>query len=93
MIRREWQRPWQQVEIIKEIQELMLITHSSIKHVFREANKLADMLANEVYEHETLIEIQSSNQLSVESKQILNIDKAQLPTLRIKTRRIRVKGY
>ncbi|WMV49218.1 hypothetical protein MTR67_042603 [Solanum verrucosum] len=71
----------------------MLITHSSIKHVFREANKLVDMLANEAYEHETLIQIQSSNQLSVESKHILNIDKAQLSTLRIKTRRIRVEGY
>ncbi|KAH0693550.1 hypothetical protein KY285_020647 [Solanum tuberosum] len=62
-------------------------------HIAEIQTEQGDMLANKAYEHETLIQIQSSNQLSVESKQILNIDKAQLPTLRIKTRRIRVEGY
>ncbi|WMV24738.1 hypothetical protein MTR67_018123 [Solanum verrucosum] len=93
IIRRQWKIPWQQTEIIEEIQELVQITQSSIKHIFREVNNLEDKMANEAYNHEELVQYQSFNQLSVECKHILNTDKTQIPMLRIKTRRIGNVGH
>jgi len=44
MIRQEWRIPWSQIQ---EIQELLPYVQANIQHVFREANQLADRLANE----------------------------------------------
>ncbi|KAG5610205.1 hypothetical protein H5410_021486 [Solanum commersonii] len=50
-------------------------------------------MANEAYNLEELVQYQSFNQLSVECKHILNTDKARIPMLRIKTRRIENAGH
>jgi len=90
MVRNNWKVPWQQVEEIQEIQELLTSTFAQIQHVFREANKLADKLANEACEQMNAIQIYIFQQLSVECRGIVNMDKAEIPSLRIKTRKITV---
>lgn len=73
---------------IEEIQELITSTYAHIRHVFREANQLADKMANEAYNQQGLIQWENFQQLSGACKGILNADKSRIPTLRIKTRRI-----
>uniref|UniRef100_A0A0V0GIV7 Putative ovule protein n=1 Tax=Solanum chacoense TaxID=4108 RepID=A0A0V0GIV7_SOLCH len=46
MIRGEWKIPWQYAEVIEEIQAIIQATRTQIQHAFREANQLADKLAN-----------------------------------------------
>lgn len=82
--------PWKYIEEIGEIQKLIGPTHAIIKHDFREANQLADEMANEPYMQQKRRKWLNIEQLSVECRRILNIDKANIPTLRIKTRRIEV---
>jgi len=58
-------------------------TQAQIQHVFREANRLADKLANEACEQET----------AGECRGIVNTDKAEITSLQIKTRKITVRQY
>lgn len=92
IIRGNWKVPWQQAEEILEIIELISSTQAKIQHVFREANKLADKLANEAFEQTNAIQIHVFQQLSVECRGIVNMDKAEIPSLRIKTRKITVQA-
>ncbi|KAK4733163.1 hypothetical protein R3W88_007424 [Solanum pinnatisectum] len=57
---------------VEEIREIMEKIRAKITHIFRKGNNLADSLAN--------------IELPVIEKRILNADKAQIPTLRIRTR-------
>ncbi|KAH0665054.1 hypothetical protein KY285_026260 [Solanum tuberosum] len=84
MIRREWRVPWNHIEEIENIQELAKDMNVSINHVFREANQLADKIANEAYKQQGKMEWHNFHQLPVECKKILNADKSGIPTLRIK---------
>ncbi|KAK4724581.1 hypothetical protein R3W88_027360 [Solanum pinnatisectum] len=88
MLRQEWRIPWG----IQEIQELQQHAQAHIQHVFREANNLADKLANEACDLEGKIQTQTYQQLSGACKGILNTDKAQISSLRIRTRKITVHG-
>ncbi|KAK6792023.1 hypothetical protein RDI58_011104 [Solanum bulbocastanum] len=85
--------PWQQAEEILEIIKLISSTQTKIQHVFREANKLADKLANEAFEQTNAIQIHAFQQLPVECGGIVNMDKAEIPSLGIKTRKITVQAY
>ncbi|WMV45146.1 hypothetical protein MTR67_038531 [Solanum verrucosum] len=84
IVRREWKIPWKQIQ---EIHAIISSTNAQIQHVFREVNKLVDKLANEACEHDNAIQIQAFQQLSVEGKGIVSLDKAEIPSLRIKTRK------
>lgn len=62
-----------------------------IQHIFREGNQLADYLANEAANEDRTLTYNSFNQLPKQGRQIININKTQIPTIKIRTRRIRVQ--
>ncbi|WMV37078.1 hypothetical protein MTR67_030463 [Solanum verrucosum] len=90
MIRMEWRIPWELIERIEEIHEMMKIINIQIRHIFREANQLADFITNIAIEQELegKQQYQHFNQLPSRAKRILNMDKQQISSIRIRTRRI-----
>ncbi|KAK4718231.1 hypothetical protein R3W88_016569 [Solanum pinnatisectum] len=91
MIRKEWKIPWELIEKIEKIHELMKSLNIQIRHIFREANQLAEFITTTTIdqEQEGKLQYQHFNQLPGKAKGILNIDKQQIPTIRIKTRKIK----
>lgn len=63
-----------------------------IQHVFRVAKQLVDAVANKACEQQMKLIIQSKSQLIRTCKGITRLDKLQLPTVRIRTRRIYKQG-
>ncbi|WMV43391.1 hypothetical protein MTR67_036776 [Solanum verrucosum] len=59
-----------------------------IQHIFREANQLADYIANTAINQEGIQLFHSFSQLTSMGRKILNMDKSGVPTIRIKTRKI-----
>ncbi|KAK6788048.1 hypothetical protein RDI58_016573 [Solanum bulbocastanum] len=59
-----------------------------IQYIFREGNQLADFLANHAAEIDRKVEYQSFKELPSTGRKIINTDKQQIPTLRIRTRKI-----
>ncbi|XP_015163816.1 uncharacterized protein [Solanum tuberosum] len=88
IILKTWRIPWEIIEKVEEIRELLQKTRATITHVFREGNCLADALANIAIESQTDHEYQAWQELPLVLRKILNSDKAQIPNYRIKTRRI-----
>lgn len=88
MIYGSWSIPWEIVEKVEDIQEKMQQLNVQVWHVFREANQLADFIANTAIITEQKIIFQHFHQLPSLGKKILNIDKHQVPSVRIKTKRI-----
>lgn len=60
-----------------------------INHIFIEANRLPGSLANTTLEYGNFLQGYTFQQLPVEGNKILNIDKAQMSTLRIRSRKIK----
>ncbi|KAK4733812.1 hypothetical protein R3W88_008073 [Solanum pinnatisectum] len=77
MISGSWRIPWEIIEKVEDIQEIMQQINVHVWHIFREANQLANVIANTT--------INTKHKLVF---QILNIDKQEVPSVRIKTRRI-----
>ncbi|KAM3340710.1 hypothetical protein P3S68_028344 [Capsicum galapagoense] len=88
MIIKQWKVPWQIVEIIEDIRIYIHLINATITHTFRKGNTVADSLANEVIESKAMYEYHCFQQLPVVTRRLLNIDKDQIPNIRIKTRRI-----
>ncbi|KAG5579245.1 hypothetical protein H5410_049872 [Solanum commersonii] len=75
-------------EIIrKRLQQL----NANIIHIFREGNNVADLLANLVVESQQRKEYNNFEELPTNIRRHINIDKAQIPTLRIRTRKINIQ--
>lgn len=85
---KEWKYPWNIIIQIEDIRQLMANNQCKIKHAFREASQLADKLANIALEQENPLCFNNFLQLPVECRRILNIDKAQITTMRIRMRKI-----
>lgn len=79
------------MEYIEEIQIIMSESDIGIQHIYREGNQLADKLANIVMEQENGIQC-TFKQLPSVCRNILNIDKAQIYTFRIRTKKINIHG-
>lgn len=75
MIKKEWQIPWHVGEQIQHIQYIMQEMEIQIRHVFREANQLADALTNEACEQQSRLIIQAASQLPIACKGIARLDK------------------
>lgn len=88
MIRGCWRILWEVIEKVEDIQQVIQKINVQVWHVFREANQLADFIANTAINSEQKLTFQQFNQLPSKGKKILNIDKQQVPSVRIKTRRI-----
>lgn len=59
-----------------------------IIHVYREANQLADSVVNDVFEKEGKQQYHHFLQLPSTTRRVLNMDKSEVPTLRIRARPI-----
>ncbi|WMV39050.1 hypothetical protein MTR67_032435 [Solanum verrucosum] len=88
IIQKAWRVPWEIAEKVKEIKKIMEKIRANIKHIFREGNSLADYLANIVIESQVEHHYSCFQELPLKERRILNSDKAQIPTLRIRTRAI-----
>lgn len=60
-----------------------------IHRTFREANQLADIIINTIFEQEKKYQYWGFSQLPSKACRILNINKSQIPSFWIKTRRIK----
>lgn len=80
-----WKIPWEIEDNIDEISNFINSANAQIKHVYREANQLADLITNLAINNLNKIKFSNFSQLPVEAKRILNSDKSQLPYIRIKT--------
>lgn len=89
ILKGSWKIPRKLMDIIEEIKELMGGLQIQIRHTFREANQLADFLANKTVNKTQCMQFSSFLELPSMARRILNTDKYQVPTVRIKTRRIR----
>jgi len=83
-----WRVPWEISETVEEIKTMILKQGVKIQHIFREGNQLADFLANHAAEIDRKAEYQSFKELPSTGRKIINTDKQQIPTLRIRTRKI-----
>lgn len=61
---------------------------SQIRHVFKEANKLANNIANEAIDAVEEQQYKEFRQLSSTSRKIINMDKYGIPYIRIRIRPI-----
>ncbi|KAH0746243.1 hypothetical protein KY285_007900 [Solanum tuberosum] len=90
MIRGEWKIPWEIIERVEEIHEMMEISNTQIRHIYREANQLADFITNTAIDQEGKLQYHGFYQLPSKARGILNMDKQQIAAIRIRTRRINI---
>ncbi|WMV25323.1 hypothetical protein MTR67_018708 [Solanum verrucosum] len=88
MIKRDWKVPWTLIERIEEIQDIMNILNTQVVHIYREGNKLVDCITNIAINHEDKQQYASFYDLPIKARKNLNMDKHQIPAIRIRTRRI-----
>ncbi|XP_059285813.1 uncharacterized protein LOC132039329 [Lycium ferocissimum] len=81
VIHKIWEVPWQIVNEMEEIWEIMATRSISVNHILREGNKMADYLANLALDNGSVL-VSSFQQLEREGRRLLNNDKLQLPYLR-----------
>lgn len=89
MILRTWKIPWEIAEILEDIIRKVQHQQVTIKHTFREGNQMDDYLENLAINPTEILEFGSFADLPTIRKRISNIDKAQIPTIRIKTKQIK----
>ncbi|WMV09739.1 hypothetical protein MTR67_003124 [Solanum verrucosum] len=75
ILTKQWKTPWEQAEKIEEIQKAITGKQVKMKHIFREANSLADYLANIGIEQVETVKAQSFYNLSSRGRRIINVDK------------------
>lgn len=76
------------VEKMEEITEIVNQLNVQIKHIFREANQLVDFITNTTINQDSIDQFHSFIQMLRTGRKILNMDKIQIPTLRVSARRI-----
>lgn len=86
MLLKQWKIPWSYAEKIEIIQQSIARKHVQVKHIFREANQLADYLVNMALDQAEFVQIQSFHNLPSRGRRIINMDKQQILSLQIKTR-------
>ncbi|WMV58420.1 hypothetical protein MTR67_051805 [Solanum verrucosum] len=91
MIRGQWKISWKLVERGERIRKRLQGLNATIIHTFREANNVPDLLAKEVVESQNIKEYTTFGDLLTHLRRQINSDKAQIPTLRIRTRKINIQ--
>lgn len=89
VIKGQMHSPWEIIDIVEEI-KLQVQTQQIIQHIFREGNQLAVYLANQAVEEERDLVFGDFKSLPKVARQIINTNKQQIHTLRIKTKKITV---
>lgn len=77
--------------MLEEIQAQIQQQHIHVQHIFREGNRIADFLANQALEEQREFIYNNFRQLSNLGRHLVNINKAQIPDIKIRTKRIRVQ--
>lgn len=85
-IKGEWRVPWEIMEIIEEIIALTQGMNVHFADIYREGNQLADALANSAINQTQKMQCLEFSQMPSIARRICNMDKAQIPALRIKTK-------
>uniref|UniRef100_A0A0V0H132 Putative ovule protein n=1 Tax=Solanum chacoense TaxID=4108 RepID=A0A0V0H132_SOLCH len=91
MINKQWKVLWELIELIEDIRVKLHSMQGQVIHTFREGNTVADALANEVTDSQEKKEYHCFNELPANIRKCINIDKAQIPNLRIRTRKINIQ--
>ncbi|KAH0636380.1 hypothetical protein KY290_036818 [Solanum tuberosum] len=91
MIRGQWKLPCELVEREERIRKRLQGLNATIIHTFRGANGVPDLLAKEVVESQNIKEYTAFVDLPTHLRRQINSDKAQIPTLRIRTRKINIQ--
>ncbi|XP_075079806.1 uncharacterized protein LOC142165070 [Nicotiana tabacum] len=81
-----WKPPWIISEQVEEMMQLMNEDNYTVTHIHREGNKLTDHLANYALDHGE-IECQHFWHLDAQGRRLVNEDKLQCPSLRVKVDR------
>ncbi|KAH0709462.1 hypothetical protein KY284_010889 [Solanum tuberosum] len=88
IINEAWKMPWVIVEEFDELKQEMTTLELKTQHMYREGNKLADYLANLAINSTEKKTFSSFQQLLSLGRKIINMEKAQIPSLRCHTKRI-----
>ncbi|KAK6777995.1 hypothetical protein RDI58_024713 [Solanum bulbocastanum] len=83
-----WSVPWEISETVEEIKMMTLKQGVKIQHLVRERNQLVDFLANHAAEIDMKVKYRSFKELPPIGRKIINTDKQQIPSLRIRKRKI-----
>ncbi|XP_070055030.1 uncharacterized protein [Nicotiana tomentosiformis] len=89
IIENEWECPWTIRAYVKKIKEIKDNYNVLFKHVFREGNAVADLLANLVFSSAGDSTFNSFHSLPPEAKTLINMDKSQIPNIRVRV----AKGF
>ncbi|XP_075108964.1 uncharacterized protein LOC142180789 [Nicotiana tabacum] len=81
-----WKSPWIISEQVEEMMQLMNEGNYTVTHILKEGNKLIDHLANYALDHGE-IECQQFWHLDAQGRRLVNKDKLQCPSLRVKVDR------
>lgn len=81
------------MEEVEETLKLMEEKEIQVDHVLREANQLADYIANTTINSEEKHVFSSFIQLPMMARKLINMDKHEIPSLQIKTRSKNILVY
>ncbi|XP_060201911.1 uncharacterized protein LOC132630347 [Lycium barbarum] len=89
-ISENWSMPWNIRETIKDIKLFIHGNNVIIEHCFREANKATDKLASLSHCTDTVKVINNTSSLPRHVKGLLNMDRWQFPSFRVRRRKLGV---
>ncbi|XP_049388482.1 uncharacterized protein LOC125852843 [Solanum stenotomum] len=92
MLLNQWKVPWEIIKRIEDIRQRLQQLDARIIHNFREGNTVADSLANEVIDTQYTTEYNNFQELPSYIRRLINMDKAQIPNLRIRNRHINTQS-
>jgi len=80
----EWATPWCIGAEVRKIKHIKNNYNVVFQHVLREGNIVADFFANLAFTFAGTHTFQSFNELPSAGKKLINMDKSQIPNLRIR---------
>lgn len=86
MVLREWKIPWEILDILEEARQTVEKNNFKVQHVYMEGNHV---IANSAYSMSEVHGYKQFEQLQANCRRFLNMDKAQITCLRIKTKNIK----
>lgn len=75
--------PFEITECYDDLQQALMKIEATIQHTFTEGNKMADYMANRAFESNDKQIFISFQQLPTMGKKIINVEKTQIPLLRV----------
>ncbi|WMV58370.1 hypothetical protein MTR67_051755 [Solanum verrucosum] len=80
----DWETPWSVTMEVNSINRLRNIISVRVQHSLMEGNTLADFFANLVFHFASTYEFNQFQEVPSEGKRIINLDKSNIPQLRIR---------